>query len=60
VSGLAGAASYTLATQEQSLPPALDARWNAQIAGTLVAGLAILVGIVVQVAAGTRRRQEHP
>jgi len=56
VSGLAGATSVTLTTQDVELSPALDTRMNAQVAGALAAGLALVIGIVVQIFAGRSRR----
>jgi hypothetical protein len=57
VSGLAGATSLTRATQSMELPPTLHTRMNAQVAGALAAGLALVVGVVVQVLAGRSLRR---
>lgn len=63
VSGLSGATRLALATGDPAaLPPALDARWNAQVAGALAAAAAIVAGILLGAVGlgGTRRGQERP
>jgi hypothetical protein len=62
LSGLSGATRLTLATGDATLPPALNARWNAQVAGALATGLVIVAGIVYgAIGIGVPRRgQERP